>query len=368
MRSEDVIEVLIGGQVHSGWQRYEIDSDLLTPADAWHVTVMQADLAVPKVLVPGADVKVRVGGETVLQGVLDEWQHRVDRDGHELQLGGRDGAGVLIDCSAPITSTQQLTLDQVVARIVRPLGITRIRIDAEKKLTREKVSTEPGDTAWDALRRAAEANGLWPWFEPDGTLVVGGPRYDTEPVEQLIMRRDGQGNNLLNLAERRAMHDRHSEITVLGQAHAVGNRDGRPNVKATVRDTGVKTYRPRVVVDHEAVNESIATARGKKLASDERVKSYELRAEVKGHRTSRGVLWTPGQRVTVRSEPHGIDGVYFLMSRRFSGDKSRGQRTVLSLREDGVWTLYAHPSKRRHRRGKNSLPGVVVGPGEGAPQ
>ena len=79
-----------------------------------------------------------------------------------------------------------------------------------------------------------------------------------------------------------------------------------------------------------------------------------------GHRTDDGVLWTPGQRVTVKSDPHQVDGIYFLMARSFTCDKINGKRTQLTLKEDGKWVLDAHPSKRRHRRDKNSMPGQIV--------
>ena len=62
-----------------------------------------------------------------------------------------------------------------------------------------------------------------------------------------------------------------------------------------------------------------------------------------------------------------MNGVYFVMQRRFTGDKHAGQLTQLGLREDGVWVLYAHPSQRKHRGGKNSLPGLIVDATHGAP-
>lgn len=361
------VELQIAGRVHSTWTAYDIDSSLLIAADAWNLMLATRDLEVPQEIQAGVSVRLRVGGEVVLAGLLDEWEHVVDKDGRHLRLSGRDMAGVLIDCSAPVFTAQQLNLDQVVAKIVRPLGITRIRIDAEQQLRRERVSTEPGDTAWDMLRRAAEANGLWPWFEPDGTLVVGGPDYSAPAVASLILRRDGTGRNVLGLAERRSIADRYSEVTVLGQAHAVGVQQGRHNVRATVRDDGVTTYRPKVVTDHEAATPAIAAARAKKLISDARVGSFELRALVRGHRTDSGMLWSAGQRVHIVSEPHGLDGIYFVMQRRFTLDKARGQVTHLSLREDGVWALYAHPSTRKHRKGKNSLPGRILDAAVGAP-
>lgn len=363
-RRPEVLEIRVGGLAHQGWMDYEIDSDLLTPADAWRVRLAQPVIDLPQEVVEGALVEVRMGGETVLQGRLDERVLAVEKGRHELMLSGRDGAGVLLDCSAPLMTISQVTLEQIVVKVVRPLGITRIRIDADKTILREKVNIEPGDTAWDALRRAAEANGLWPWFEPDGTLVVGGPRYDRPPVATLLMRADGKGNNVLSLSEQRSVVERFSEVTVFGQSHAAGldagERDGRNNIKATVLDDGVMTYRPKIVVDHEAVTSEIARARGRKVISDSRLKAYTLTAQVHGHRTDDGLLWAPGQRVVVKSDPHKLDGVYFVMARRFTCDRSNGQRTQLTLKEDGVWVLDAHPGTRRHRRGKNSLPGKVI--------
>jgi prophage tail gpP-like protein len=334
----DVVEVKIGGVVHTGWTQYEIDSDLLTPADAWRVRLAQPVIELPPQVVEGAPVEVRLNRDVVLKGVLDERTLTVSAGQHELMLSGRDGAGVLLDCSSPIFTKGQATLEQIVASITREfIKGAHIRFEVDKKFLREKVNTEPGDTAWDSLRRAAEANGLWPWFEPDGTLVVGGPHYDLPTVATLTLRADGKGNNVLSLAERRSIVERYSEVTVYGQSHAsgsgAGERDPRNNIKFTEPDQGVLGYRPKVVIDHEAVSTDIARARARKVISDSKLKAYTLTAMVRGHRTDDGVLWTSGQRVHVKSEPHNIDGVYFLMGRRFTGDKTAGQRTQLTLKE-----------------------------------
>lgn len=363
------VEVKVGGLVHRGWTHYDIDSDLFVPADAWWARLSKPRIELPPGVVEGAEAEVRLtreGQQTqILSGRVDDRRLRVSKSGgSDLVLSGRDGAGVLLDCSAPVLSMRQITIDDVITKVVRPLGVKRYRVDADKKLLRERINTEPGDSAWDMLRRVAEANGLWPWFEPDGTLVVGGPKYDQPPVATLILTQDGEGSNVEDLDESRSIAQRYSEVTVLGQAHATGSvggeRAGRNNVKAVVRDDGVKVYRPKIVVDHEAIDETIARARGRKLISDARLAGYTLTALVRGHYTDGGVVWTPGQRVAVKSEPHGIDGVFFLVGRRLSCNRQQGQTTTLTLKEDRVWALDAHPSKRKHRRGKNSLPGRVV--------
>ena len=353
----DHVEIIIAGRAHSGWSRYEVDSDLLTPADAWSVSIDQERLSVPSVVRDAVTAQIKVGGDLVMTGYVDARAQSVRRGVQRLDLRGRDAAALLLDCSAPIFSAQDLTLGQVLTKIVRPLGISRMSIQADTQLLRDRVSIEPGETAWSALQRAAEANGLWPWFEPDGTLVVGGPDYSVPPVANLVMRRDGQGNNVIEATESALASERFSEVTVLGQAHGTVARDGRNAIKAVVRDTGMTVHRPRVLVDHEATNETLANVRARKEITDARVRGYELTLLVQGHRTAAGALWTPGQRVHVEIEDLGINGVFFLMARRFTG---LPQFTTLTLREDGAWVLYARPKSLKHKKVKGKKPAAVI--------
>lgn len=362
----DKVQLLIGGQFHEDWESYEVESDLLTPADAWHVSIGIQGGKVPPGVVEGAPVEVRVGGETVLTGRVDEIDHSISKASNTFSLSGRDGAAILVDCSAPVFVARMSSLEDIIAKVVRPLGINKIRIDADNTRIREKINVEPGDSAWDVLSHAAEANGLWPWFAPDGTLVVGGPDYSQPEVATLIMRKSGKGNNIISLDRRGSVNDRYSEVTVLGQTHGTETETGKHALHATVKDEGVSWYRPKIVVDHESDNTAVCRDRARKLLADSRLQGLTLTASVKGHRIISpgqpfdGKLWEPGQRVRVFSELHNIDGVFFLMARKFTGGRSQGTVTELTLKEDGVWTLDAHPHKRKHRRGKNSGPGEII--------
>ncbi|RLR17708.1 phage tail protein, partial [Sodalis-like symbiont of Bactericera trigonica] len=58
-----------------------------------------------------------------------------------------------------------------------------------------------------------------------------------------------------------------------------------------------------------------------------------------------------GQRVRIKSEPHGLDGIFYLMRRRFSGGLGQPlQTTLLTLREDGVWLPDALPNSKHLRK------------------
>ncbi|RQU98219.1 phage tail protein, partial [Burkholderia cenocepacia] len=212
----NAVTLLIGGKAHAFWSSYSIDSDLLTPADAWEVRLTQPTGVMPPTVTAGEHVEVKVGRDTVLVGYVDAVRRRTSKKEKTLALRGRDYAAILRDCSAPIFTARQVTLAEVVANIVRPLGIQKIRIDTTRaNHAWDKITVDPGDTAWNALVHAAEGEGLWPWFEPDGTLVVGGPDYTTPPVASLILRENGKGNNVEWFDEDRSIAERHSEVTVL---------------------------------------------------------------------------------------------------------------------------------------------------------
>ncbi|MBI5435961.1 MAG: phage tail protein [Nitrosomonadales bacterium] len=372
MLTPDTVELLIAGKAHGDWSGYEIDSDLLTPADAWHVTLGMTDGRMPPVVAAGAPVVVKIGGETVMTGRVDEISHQVGKASHTFTMSGRDQAAVLVDCSAPVFVARMASLNEIVAKIVRPLGITKIHPDAENIRTREKINIEPGDSAWDALAHAAEANGLWPWFEPDGTLVIGGPDYSAPVVATLVLRKSGKGNNVIGLAKQESVHGRYSEVTVLGQTHGTEQEQGKHALRGSWKDDGVSWYRPKVVTDHEADSHAVCVDRAHKLISDSRLNGMSLSAMVYGHRIaapgqpSDGLLWKPGQRIRVISEPHNLDAIYFLMARKFTRSRMDGTRTALTLKEDGMWVLDAHPHKNKHRRGKNNLPGKIIDVSGGA--
>lgn len=369
----DTVQISIGGMVHADWSDYDIESDLLIPADAWRVSLSTRSGELPASVIEGALVEVRIGGDLVMTGRIDDIGEDASKAGLRFDLSGRDGAAILVDCSSPIFTAQMVSLADVVAKVVRPLGVTVHRISGASRL-REKITVEPGDTAWETLSNVAEANGLWPWFEPDGTLVVGGPDYDQAPVATLVMRTSGQGNNVLRLQRRRSIQGRYSHVTVLGQKRGTDLEHGKHALKATEKDEGVTWYRPRVTFDYEADSEAVCRSRARKLLADGRLKGMTLVAELKSHRIvapgqpTNGLLWKPGQRVRVVSEPHKIDAVYFLMARRFTGGRDQAARTLLVMKEDRTWVLDAHPHKKKHRLGKNEAPLQILDVSKGAAQ
>lgn len=389
----DKVSVVVGGKVFSDWSGYVIDSDFLIPSDAWSMRLGLPSGIFPGEVVRGASGQVRVGPDVVMSGRIDRVSRNVSRDQVSLTITGRDGAAILVDCSSPVFTSRQVSLEEVIALVVRPLGIKNIELHAESSIRNDKITVEPGEKAWETLLRACAGRGLWPWFNPDGTLVIGGPDYTAEPVATLILRRSGEGNNVLSLTDESSIERCYSQLTVLAQGHAhstnkkkdLGIVDvdgdagivtdeemntgiaetGQHGLRYTVEDPNISYYRPLVMVMHDADSQEQVRYRARKVMSDARLEGYSLIARVQGHRNSNGVLWQPGQRIHIISEPHGIDAVYFLMGREFTGGRPGGTVTTLRLKEDGVWIPDAWPKKKkgRKKRQKQELGIVDVGPG-----
>ena len=217
--ARDAVTLAVAGREHRDWESYSIDSDLFTPADAWQVSLGIPAGEVPASLHPWAEVELRLGTDTVLTGRIDALRRRLARGAHSLTLHGRDLAAVLLDCSAPVLARRELSLAEVCATWLRPLGIDRMDIQGGD--TSRKVTVEPGMSAWEVLERAAEASGLWPWFAPDGVLHVAAPDYGRATDAELILRdngRDGGGakNNILDLTFEDDIRRRHNIVTSAG--------------------------------------------------------------------------------------------------------------------------------------------------------
>jgi prophage tail gpP-like protein len=352
------ISLLIGGHAHQEWETYRIDSDLLNPADDWSMTVSFAGKrALPDFVQEGAPVSLMLGADTLLVGLVDAIDETAEKNSLYVELYGRDMASLLLDCSAPLLSLQLATLEQIIAKAVKPLGIQKIEYQAKPAAPRQKVHTEPGQSAWEWLQAACEVNQVWPWMAADGTLVIGAPDYVTAPVADLILRWDGSGNNVKRIHRQRSLQDSFSEITVLGQSAGTGSV-GHNATKGVAKDNSLPLYRPRTVVDGNCESDELAVHRATKLMADSRMSRDRLTVSVIGHRVATsggaGAPWAPGMRVHVLSEPHGIDALYFVIRRTFTRSRTSGPGTELHLVPDGTWLLPLPfiKAKRRSSAGK----------------
>ncbi len=265
-------------------------------------------------------------------------------------MSGRDLAGFLVDCSAPQLNVKGMTVLDAAKKLAAPWPqIKAVVLKAENNPALDKIDIEPGETVWQALTHIANSVGLYPWLEPDGTLVVGGADYSSPPVATLCWSRTDSRRNIERMDIEWDTDNRFSEVTFLAQSHGRSGDSAKHDLKWVYKDPTMTLHRPKTVVVSDADNLAALQKQAKKQLADWRLEGLTLTITVGGHKTRDGVLWQPGQRVHVIDDEHGIDAVFFLMGRRFMLSRMDGTQTELRLKEDGIWTPDAYPKRPRRR-------------------
>lgn len=87
------VSVRVGGKEHRHWERYDIDSDFLIPADSFDFVIgrLGPEAAIPDL--SGESCEVVIDGQIVMTGIIGSQRHGKSKGGRELSLSGRDLAG-----------------------------------------------------------------------------------------------------------------------------------------------------------------------------------------------------------------------------------------------------------------------------------
>ncbi|KDD78937.1 phage baseplate assembly protein [Glaesserella parasuis] len=353
---ENEIVVEIDGKQHKNWKSYNIDSDFLIPADSFSFDLGKSSEMQVLPNFAGKTAVVKINGETVLTGIVDNTQHRISKSGRYYAINGRDRASILLDCSAPITNVKGLTIFDAIKKIVEPLGIKQVELRAENNPTLDKIDIDISETAWEAIMRCANSAGLHCWFESNGTLIVGGADYSTPPVATLYVRANDSSRNNFNEASLTFdVSQSYSEVTFLGQKHGRDSDSAKHDFKWVYKNPELQIYKPKTVVLSDVENLEALKKQAKKQISDWQLEAFDLTVTVPDHKTASGQLWQAGQRVHVICEEYEIDAIFFLMGRRFMLSRAGGTQTELRFKQDGIWTPDAYKAKAeqaRKRKGK----------------
>ncbi|GAN96900.1 hypothetical protein Geu3261_0126_003 [Komagataeibacter europaeus NBRC 3261] len=119
-------------------------------------------------------VEVRVHGQTVLKGSVDDVQIRVDGDQFQAAISGRDVTGDMVDCHANPTGPgeyRQITLANLVQSIASPFGIA-VTTDVDIGAPFTLVALEPAETAMAAIERHSRQRGILVTSDGVGGIVL----------------------------------------------------------------------------------------------------------------------------------------------------------------------------------------------------
>lgn len=288
---------------------------------------------------PQDEVTVSALGEVLLTGRVDAVEAGFDPStGTTLQLGGRDRAADLVDCSASNLPGEWFNVDlrDLARELAAPFGRTvTFGTSAGGRLTSFKL--QESETAWAAIERACRLRGLLCFSDALGNLVVEAPGAGGTDGAGRI----GQGENLkaahlsLNDAERFSIY------TVRGQRPGTPQAfgDAAVLVEGNALDAGVRRFRPLVVLAESAVSPADAETRAQWEATVRATRSHRLVCTVPGwKRPLSSRPWRLNTLCPVVIPALGIVAELLIVQTTFKRSKREGSSTDLVLVRPDAYT------------------------------
>lgn len=306
------VELVLAGERYAGWLEARIERSIEQLAGAFELRVATAGQALgqgpaqalPRALRPGMACEVRVDGETVVSGHVDDVEAQVDAERVELTVRGRDAAGDLVDCAAlsPPNEWTNTPLWAIAWGLCAPFGIDVIDDVGAEPLA--SFTLEPGETVYEALERAARQVGVLLVSTGRGGLQIA--REGTSRVPVALVR----GQNILRAHVALSHRERHSLYVVRGQ-DAGPTLQGAPAVapEARAEDAGVARYRPLQVAAEAGLKPERYRERADWELRVRRGRSARVTLTVVGWHVTEDPadgLWTPNRRVYVEDPSLGI--------------------------------------------------------------
>lgn len=373
------VAIRIGGYQIQNWTRYDIELNMLEPADGFELSLGKPSREAWDLCTPDAYVQIMVDDVVVVSGYLDEreWSDS-GKEPTRLAVRGRDKAGRLVDESMPLVSFRGLGIQQLAEkvagigeeyqwfdevilsnaenrRLLRGPVAPRIRVSKEPAIVQEErppKRVNPGESRWQVLQFFLERAELLAWSTADGrALVVGLPNYEQEPAYRFFVAAERSDRAAEGNVKACTIHDsvgdRYSEITCVGTPRTDGG-EGRVYRKETARNgsmshgTGADFTVPKrlLLADDDVDTAKEARARAAREMAKRDAEGHKVSLVVKGHTQTldgrRTALFAPDTMALFEHEETGVKGSYLITRVQFTDDRDEGEITRLDLVPKGA--------------------------------
>lgn len=325
---------------YGGWQSVEIRRGIEQISGTFSVSLTErwADRSEPWPIQHGDECTVKVAGEVVITGYVDDVLPMFDDKQHGVTIVGRDKTGDLVDCSAIAKSGEWKgrNILQIATDIARPFGIT-VTSETDHGGVYLRSALQEGETGFEALERAARMRGVLLVSDGKGGVVItrAGTKRNTTGLIQ--------GENILSARATYSLKERYSEYICKGQSFGFDSStpDQNAGPKGRATDANVKRYRPLLIIAEDIADTAGLKNRALWEAAVRMGRSARPEITVQGWHCDSG-LWMPNYLVPVRCPYLQLDRDMLIVSVTSRQDDS-GSRTVLELCRPEGFKLLAVP-------------------------
>ncbi|MBI5234729.1 MAG: hypothetical protein HY886_00560 [Deltaproteobacteria bacterium] len=347
----DSVALVIGDRSYSNFISYEVDSNVLIPADAFSCRISRTDAGIKA----GERFALVVNNGLEMTGVIDKVKSSYTKGSGETTIEGRDLMGLMVDSSVEEYKTvAAVTLKDLAKRLLKSipyLDKSAVVYASEKADTGVKAKKlakaestgfdaamnqsqfEPGITVFEALSDYSQRHGLIMWMAPDGALVFGELKGKDAPPEFSFYTYKGSErarNNVISADLTDDLSKRYSRVTVVGQVQGTDQmKAGDQTIIKTAPDKGFPFRKP-LVMQTQVVNEKGAEHQAGWELKKRAVEGWRLEIVVAGH-SQAGANYKANSVCHIKDEALELDGTYLILGRKFTLDRNDGPRTHLTI-------------------------------------
>lgn len=348
----DSIALVIGDNSYSNFLSYEIDSNVLVPADAFSARISRVDASIKT----GDRFELVINGALEMSGVIDKVAAQYSKGSQEMHIEGRDLMGMLVDASVEEWKTlNDMTLKDMAARLLKNIpyvkdskviygqekaetGISKpkkVKLEAGGLDTSSSVCHyEPGITVFEALSDYSQRHGLLMWFEPDGTLVFGELKVAGCSVSKFSFYTykgsERAKNNIISASLNNDISKRYSRIQIVAQVQGTDElAAGDQDIINTAEDKGLP-FSKVLVLQSQCSSKQAAGLQAQLEVKKRIAEGWRLELVVAGH-SQDGVNYKANTVCYIKDEVLGLDGQYLILGRKFTLDRTAGPRTQLTI-------------------------------------
>ena len=327
------ISVKMGGRRYSFWKSAQIHIAMGEFAREVTLNVSDGDAATSAAgnLLLDSPISIICDDITVLTGYIDDVSVKYDARSHGITIRARSKTCDLVDCS--FMGDAQFDGESargIIERICAPFGIRVIWKCAD--WTIGEINTSVGDTCAAIITEICKRGGAFYTDDANGNLIIT-DLATSASVATLYNPPNDTGSNILSGTVHYSSRDRFSEYTVESQDDFGGYdvSEFAYIASATVRDPGVKRYRPKRTIAETAQDSDAdeSSAELEYMASTAAAAEFEYK--INGWKDANGEIWRAGAFVTINDSMAHINNRLIVKSADLTISNDGGRVTTLKL-------------------------------------
>lgn len=349
----------VNGRDYAGWKSARVTRGIETVCGGFALSVADrwAGQQEPWPILEEDECVLLLGDDRVITGCVDERSISFGPDEHSFSVSGRDAASALVDCSVDLGGWEfsNFSVLDLAQKIGDQFGL-RVSLQAGLVLAQaDKLSLDPGDTAWEALERLCRTAGVLAVSDGDGGIVLTrvGSGKATTALEE--------GKNILQASLSCDGSKRFSAYRVLAQGRGSNKANGKAvaAVRGVAIDEGVQRLERLLILRGDgSMTAEQAKTRAQWEASVRAARAQTANVTVQGWEQADGSLWPVNALVHTKSPLLGLDTEMLISEVAYSLDEG-GITTELGLKRPDSFNPQPEVRAPRAKKGKSTRPWEV---------